>query len=167
MDLKLLRNLVRLMERGELNELKIDDEKAGLSVHLKRGVPAQAGAAAPPVVMVPGAGAVSAPAPVVGMGVADPGAPAADLGSDAELAEGVEQIVSPMVGTFYRASSPDAEPFASEGTNVGEDDVVCIIEAMKVMNDIKAECRGEIIKILVDNGDPVEFGQPLFLVKSS
>ena len=72
-----------------------------------------------------------------------------------------------MVGTFYRATSPGAEPFTAVGNTVGEDSVVCIIEAMKVMNEITAELRGEIVEILVENGEPVEFGQPLFLVRPS
>jgi acetyl-CoA carboxylase biotin carboxyl carrier protein len=72
-----------------------------------------------------------------------------------------------MVGTFYRAPSPDSDPFAEVGTRVSEDSVVCIIEAMKVMNEIRAELRGEVVEVLVENGDPVEFGQPLFLVKKA
>ncbi len=81
------------------------------------------------------------------------------------LPENTVAIESPMVGTFYRAPSPDAEPFAQEGDTVDPEKVVCIIEAMKVMNEIKAETSGTIIKILVENGEPVEYGQPLFLVK--
>jgi acetyl-CoA carboxylase biotin carboxyl carrier protein len=77
----------------------------------------------------------------------------------------VVAIESPMVGTFYRSPSPDSEPFSEVGTRVDEESVVCIIEAMKVMNEIKAELRGEIVELLVENGDPVEYGQPLFLVK--
>jgi len=79
--------------------------------------------------------------------------------------EGVIEITSPMVGTFYRTANPDAEPYVSVGARIGEESVVCIIEAMKVMNEIRAECAGEIVDILVENGEPVEFGQPLFLVK--
>ena len=70
-----------------------------------------------------------------------------------------------MVGTFYRAASPDAEPFAGVGTKISVDQTICIIEAMKVMNEIRAEVAGEIVQVLVENGSPVEFGQPLFLVK--
>jgi acetyl-CoA carboxylase biotin carboxyl carrier protein len=77
----------------------------------------------------------------------------------------VVAIESPMIGTFYSAPSPDSEPFSRVGKRVDEESVVCIIEAMKVLNEIKAELRGEIVEILVENGDPVEFGQPLFLVK--
>lgn len=160
MDLKLIRNLVRIMERGEVNELEIDDEKAGLRVHLKRG---QAGAApGASVVMMPGA-AGAAPA----AGSPDPAEPADPGGDDGRRDPSLEEITSPMVGTFYSASSPDAEAFTGVGKTVGEDSVVCIIEAMKVMNEIKAELRGEVVEVLVENGEPVEFGQPLFLVRPS
>jgi acetyl-CoA carboxylase biotin carboxyl carrier protein len=79
----------------------------------------------------------------------------------------LHKIVSPMVGTFYRAPAPDAEPYVKEGDQVQEDTVVCIVEAMKLMNEIEAEVRGTIVKVLVENGQLVEYGQPLFLVKTS
>ncbi|MDA1264041.1 MAG: acetyl-CoA carboxylase biotin carboxyl carrier protein [Planctomycetota bacterium] len=156
MDLKLLRNLVRIMERGEVSELEIDDEKAGLRIHLKRGD--AHGAPGHSVVMMPGAAGAPAAAPIhSGDDGGDP------LARDPSL----EEITSPMVGTFYRAASPGAENFTEVGTAVHDESVVCIIEAMKVMNEIKAEIRGEIVEILVENGEPVEFGQPLFLVRPS
>ena len=158
MDLKLIRNLVRLMERGELTELEIDDERAGLRLHLKRG---QEGGGTHPgsVVMVPGAAApVSLP-----MSPLEYGAAPSDEAASAR--DGLVEITSPMVGTFYRAASPEADPFASKGTQLDEDFTICIIEAMKVMNEIKAERTGEVVEVLVENGEPVEFGQPLFLVK--
>ena len=74
---------------------------------------------------------------------------------------------SPMVGTFYSAATPDAAPFVKAGDSVGEDTVVCLVEAMKIFNEIKAECSGTIHKVLVSNGDAIEFGQDLFLVKPS
>ncbi len=74
-------------------------------------------------------------------------------------------IEAPMVGTFYRASAPDAPPFVHEGDTIKEDQVLCIIEAMKLMNEIEAKIAGRIVKILVENGQPVEYGQPLFLVE--
>lgn len=77
----------------------------------------------------------------------------------------LRNITSPIVGTFYRASSPNAEPFVKVGDSVGPDSVVCIIEAMKLMNEIQAEISGEIVRIFVENGQPVEFGQPLFGLK--
>ena len=79
--------------------------------------------------------------------------------------ENLIEMTSPMVGTFYRAPSPGAKPFVEEGDIINPGDVVCIIEAMKLMNEIKAEVKGEIVKILVENGEPVEFGQPLFLIR--
>jgi acetyl-CoA carboxylase biotin carboxyl carrier protein len=79
--------------------------------------------------------------------------------------ERLHKIVSPMVGTFYRAPSPESEPYVKEGDHVNEDTVVCIVEAMKLMNEIEAEVKGEIVKILVENGQLVEYGQPLFLVR--
>jgi acetyl-CoA carboxylase biotin carboxyl carrier protein len=84
----------------------------------------------------------------------------------AGLPAGTLEITSPMVGTFYRSSAPDADPFVDVGVRIEEEDVICIIEAMKVMNEIKAEFGGEIVEILVENGEPVEFGQPLFLVQT-
>ncbi|HNM46086.1 MAG TPA: acetyl-CoA carboxylase biotin carboxyl carrier protein [Candidatus Sumerlaeota bacterium] len=99
-----------------------------------------------------------APAPIVG--TSSTPAAAAPAAEDANLTP----VTSPMVGTFYRASSPTAKPFAEVGDKVSEDTVLCIIEAMKLMNEIKAETRGTIRKILVQNAQPVEYGQPLFLI---
>jgi acetyl-CoA carboxylase biotin carboxyl carrier protein len=76
-----------------------------------------------------------------------------------------KEVVSPMVGTFYRAPSPDSAPYVQEGQNITKETVVCIIEAMKVMNEIKAEVEGVVAEVLVENGTPVQFGQPLFRVK--
>lgn len=157
MDLKLIRNLVRLMERGELSELEIDDQKAGMRLHLKRGT-SQANPG--PVVMVPPAApGATLPAPMPGV------APAPAAADPSERPEGVMEITSPMVGTFYRSPNPESDAYVSVGQRIGEESVVCIIEAMKVMNEIRAECTGEVVDILVENGEPVEFGQPLFLVK--
>jgi len=159
MDLKLIRNLVRIMERGEVDEIEIEDEKAGLRVHLRRG-PAP-GTGAPQVLMMPGGAMAHAPALPAGA----PAQGAAGEGGGGRP-KGVEEITSPMIGTFYRSPRPDAESFADVGTRVDDDSVVCIIEAMKVMNEIKAETVGEIVEVLVENGEPVEYGQPLFLVKT-
>ena len=162
MDLKLIRNLIRLMERGEVTELEIEDEKAGLSVRLQRGGAAVGNGTQ--VVMVPGSahphaseGPAAAPAPAPAAAPEAAPAPA--------RAEGLIEITSPMVGTFYRSPSPESDPFVGSGDAVDEESVVCIIEAMKVMNEIRAECRGEIVELLVENGEPVEFGQPLFLIR--
>lgn len=79
--------------------------------------------------------------------------------------DGLHQITSPIVGTFYRSPSPDKEPYVKEGSNVSRDTIVCIVEAMKLMNEIEAEVAGEVVKIYVENGQPVEFGQPLFGIR--
>jgi len=162
MDLKLIRNLVRIMERGEVDELEIEDDKAGLRVHLRRGPSGTY--AQPSVMMMPGASAQGAPA--AGGAPLSSGAGEAAATDAPARAAGVEEITSPMIGTFYSSPSPDSDPFMAVGDRVGDDSVVCIIEAMKVMNEIKAECSGEIVEILVENGEPVEYGQPLFLVKT-
>jgi acetyl-CoA carboxylase biotin carboxyl carrier protein len=96
---------------------------------------------------------------------ASPAAAAVGGGAAAADEAGLLRIESPMVGTFYAASNPDSPPFASVGTAITADKTVCIIEAMKIFNEIKAECSGTIVRVLVKNGEPVEFGQTLFLVK--
>jgi len=142
-DLKKLEKLVGLMVDNDLTVIDLADEKE--SVTLKRG-----GEATGPVQVVAPA---AIPAPAAPAPAAD--AAAASGGSG-------KTIDSPMVGSFYSASSPDAEPFIKVGDSVGPDTVICIIEAMKVFNEIKAETTGTITKILVTSGDTVEFGQPLF-----
>lgn len=148
-DLKTLKELIKLMAANDLTELDLQDPQ-GERVTLKRG-----GVAGP-------VHYVSAPAPAASPSVATPAPTSAGAAaSDA----GLTPIPSPMVGTFYAASSPDAKAFASVGDRVTPDKVVCIIEAMKVFNEIKAEVSGTIVRVLVSNGDAVEFGQPLFMVK--
>ena len=158
MDLKLLQRLIRIMKRSELTELEVEDPESGLRVHLARRI--EAPAQAPLVHLVQGgAGPAAAPSGAPGAAAAEP----APKGEAARAAG--HTIASPMVGTFYRAPSPDAEPFISVGARIKPDARLCIIEAMKVMNEIKAEISGEVLEILVESGEPVEFGQPLFLVK--
>jgi acetyl-CoA carboxylase biotin carboxyl carrier protein len=154
MDLKLLHRLIRIMKKGDLQELEVEDREGGIKVRLSRGKEA------PPtpmlhVVQASGVAgpASAAPAAAAAQGEAGPAKPAGHT------------IASPMVGTFYRAAAPDAEPFVQVGTRIKPETRLCIIEAMKVMNEIKSEVSGEILEILVENGEPVEFGQPLYLVK--
>ena len=158
-DLKLIRQLVRIMNNGGVSELEIDDEKEGLSVRLRRDSEVSAGSG-PIVHMMPSAVPAQA-APLAMGGESAPAGSAAPSGPP----PGTVQITSPMVGTFYRTPSPEAPPFVDVGSRVDEESVVCIVEAMKVMNEIQAEVTGEVIEILVENGEPVEFGQPLLLVK--
>lgn len=146
MSLDKIRELLVMMNDNELVEMEL--EEPDFKIRLKK--PGSAMPAAPMPMAY-------APAPVA----AAAAAPAAKAVEEA----GLVPIKSPIVGTFYRASSPDSDPFASEGTTVGKDTTVAIIEAMKIMNEIKAEVSGVIVKIMVENGDPVEYGQPLFMVR--
>jgi len=162
MELRLLQRLVRLMQKGEITDLEVDDSQAGLRIRLKRGPESPSPIA--PVVHVTQGAAPPAPLAVAPSPAAEPSlAP----GAAASPSAGATPFVSPMVGTFYRASSPDAEPFVNVGSLVKPESVLCIIEAMKVMNEIKAETSGEVVEVLVENGEPVEFGQPLFLLRTS
>jgi acetyl-CoA carboxylase biotin carboxyl carrier protein len=152
-DNKRVKDLIKLMSDHGLTEIELVEDKA--KIRLKRDL-APVGIPMPAAAVVPMAQA--APAAAGAANAAAPAAPAAD--------EGLTPIKSPMVGTFYTASNPDSEPFVKIGTTVGKDTVVCIIEAMKVFNEIRAEVSGVVTKILVQNGQPVEFNQPLFLVKA-
>jgi acetyl-CoA carboxylase biotin carboxyl carrier protein len=151
MDLGLLEQLVKLMSANDLHTIELSD--GDRRVLLKRGAGEGAPAGAPQAGYFHAAPAAAPAAPAVASSVTE----------EANLIP----IKSPMVGTFYAASSPDARPFVSVGTAVDEETDVCVIEAMKVFNNIKAECSGTISKILVTNGQTVEFGQTLFLVKPS
>ena len=169
MDLKLVQRLINMMDKGGVRELELEDTNVGLKLRLLRGsheapppqpivswMPAQMPAPGyAPQAMHPG----GAPAPAHAPHATPAGAPA-----PAAAPQGTA-IPSPMVGTFYRSASPDAEPFVGVGSKISVDQTLCIIEAMKVMNEIRAEMAGEILQVLVENGEPVEFGQPLFLVK--
>lgn len=153
MDLRKLKTLIDLVQNSGISELEISEgeEKIRIAKHLN--VPAQTtymvGAPAPMQTMAAPAaapGAVAAPAPA---------APAEPEG---------HAVKSPMVGTFYRAGSPGAASFVEVGQNVKSGDTLCIIEAMKLMNEIEADATGVIKAILVENGQPVEYGQPLFII---
>ena len=148
-DVKKIRRLVQLMKDHDLAE--IDLEQGEQRIRLRRGGE---------VVYQSPAGTVPAPTPV---------APAEteQAKPTATEADSLAVITSPIVGTFYSASGPDAEPFVKVGDHVGPESTVCIIEAMKVFNEIPAEVSGKVVAVLVASGDPVEFGQPLFKVDVS
>ncbi len=153
-DVELIKKLVDMMSSNDLVEIKLSDETT--KIHLRRPEPKQLEQV---ITHMP---AMTSPMPAVATASSSPAAaqtpsPACD--------EGVVAIESPIVGTFYTAPSPDAFPFVKIGDTVSEDSVVCIIEAMKVMNEIKAETSGTITEMCVSNGQAVEFGQPLFKVK--
>jgi acetyl-CoA carboxylase biotin carboxyl carrier protein len=165
MDVELLERLVKLMASNDLNTVDLRDGEQ--RVVLKRGAfvapNPSSGFFAHPAPTAYAPSHASPPGLVSGTTSAPPSTPPGAGESDRDLVA----IKSPMVGTFYSSPSPDAKPFVSVGSQVDEETDVCIIEAMKVFNNIKAECRGTIAKALVNNGQTVEFGQVLFLVKPS
>jgi acetyl-CoA carboxylase biotin carboxyl carrier protein len=154
-----LRSIAQIMTQNDLSEVLIEEK--GHKVRLRRGA---AVTAATPIV-TPIAG------PMAAGGAQSPAAAAALAGGggagEAPPEDGVIEVQSPMVGTFYRSPSPESDPFVDTGDAVKEESVLCIIEAMKVMNEIKAEVAGTIEDVLVANGEAVEFGQPLFRIRTS
>ncbi|MEI6793778.1 MAG: acetyl-CoA carboxylase biotin carboxyl carrier protein [Verrucomicrobiota bacterium] len=155
MDLIKIKQVVDLMKKSDLSEFEIQDQD--FKLRIKRDLPGRAPAAAQaaPVAASPVA---AAPAPAA----AAP-APAAPAAADPSI----KLVTSPMVGTYYCTPSPENPPFVTVGSPIKADSVVCIIEAMKVMNEIQAEISGTVVECLVANGTSVEFGQPLFRVKVS
>ena len=153
MDLNKIKQVVDLMKKSDLSEFEIQDQE--FKLRIKRDVGGRAPVAAP----------VAAPAPVAPAPVAAPVAPAPAPAAPAAADPNVKVITSPMVGTFYATPSPDSPNFVAIGSTVKADTVVCIIEAMKVMNEIQSELSGTIVECLVASGTSVEFGQPLFRVK--
>jgi acetyl-CoA carboxylase biotin carboxyl carrier protein len=151
-DIDKLRELIKLMKENSLAEIEISH--GGDKVYIKR---AELTAAAPAVPIMAPAVPTSPNAPPA----AAPAAPAPQTLAD----EGLVPITSPIVGTFYAQPSPDSEPFVEVGSKVTENTIVCIVEAMKVMNEIKAEVTGTIVEIVVSSGQAVEYGQTLFKVK--
>ena len=151
MDLDDIKAIIDLMKQNDLAVFKLEREGFKLELEAQRPI-------APVVAAVPPAAIAiqTLPANVIGSGGA---------GAGGEEKSKLKEIVSPMVGTFYRAASPDSAPFVQPNQEINEESVVCIIEAMKVMNEIKAEVRGIIVEVLVENGTSVQFGQPLFRVK--
>ena len=151
------------MKRSELTEFAVEEE--GFKLKIRRGINGL------PIVTT-GRGS-SSPFPQLGIDTNPPipvtaasSAPVIPVAAPAAQEEaGVAYIKSPMVGTFYRAASPESKPFADVGTKAVENTVVCIIEAMKIMNEIQAEAKGTVLEVLVENGQPVEYGQRLFKIK--
>lgn len=148
MDLRKLKTLIELVESSGIAELEISEGEE--RVRITRTVPAM------PQIYAPASQPVGAPAaPQPAAPAAEPAKPAAPEG---------HVVKSPMVGTFYRSASPGSKPFVDVGQNVNSGDTLCIIEAMKLLNEIDADQAGVIKAILVENGQPVEFGQPLFII---
>ena len=155
MDLNKIKQVVDLMKKSDLSEFEIQDQE--FKLRIKRDLPGRAVAPAP---------VAAAPAPVAPVAAAPaPVAPVAAAPAPVVADPNVKVITSPMVGTFYATPSPENPPFVAVGSPVKADTVVCIIEAMKVMNEIQSEIAGTVVECLVANGTSVEFGQPLFRVK--
>ena len=156
MDLKDIKAIIDLMRKNSLSEFEL--ERQDFKIKLKRGVTGPASS----MEESPAASYALPLPPVVAAGLPPPG-PAAP--PSAPAASALLEIKSPMIGTFYRAPSPESPEYVEIGTEVTPETVVCLIEAMKVMNEIKAEAKGVITHILVENAKPVEFGQPLFRIR--
>jgi acetyl-CoA carboxylase biotin carboxyl carrier protein len=155
LELKDIKAIIDLMKKNDLSVFEM--EKDGFKLKLQKGAGEQTVFTAPAITPLPLA--ATAPASTGGAAAAAPAPEPAAAGP------ALRDIVSPMVGTFYRAGSPESPPFADIGKAVTEESVVCIIEAMKVMNEIKAETSGTIAEIVAENGKPVQFGQVLFRVR--
>ena len=147
MDLSKLKTLIELVSESSVSELEITEAEGKIRIVKGGAAPAAAPAYVPPPVLQ-----AAAPAP----------APAPQ---DAPPQESGFVVKAPMVGTFYRASSPGSSPFIEVGQSVKEGDTLCIIEAMKILNEIECEKSGTVTKVLVENGQPVEYGQPLFVIE--
>lgn len=166
MDLKQIKQIIDLMKRSELTEFSVEEE--GFKLKIRRGLNGLpivgVGRGSNPPFPVGNEGSAPAPAPLAAPATngAAP-APAAPPQDEADIG----YIKSPMVGTFYRSPSPDSKPFSEIGTKFTETTVVCIIEAMKIMNEIQAEAKGTVLEVLVENGQPVEYGQKLYKIKKS
>lgn len=159
MDFKQIQELIKMVNKSNISELSIEQDKFKITIKQKEQevqqiVTVPAVTAVQPVVAAPQAVA-PAPAP------AAPSAPAAAPAAASNLIT----IKSPMIGTFYRSAGPDKPPFVNVGDDVAPGKVVCIIEAMKLFNEIESEVSGKIVKVLVDDASPVEYDQPLFLVE--
>jgi acetyl-CoA carboxylase, biotin carboxyl carrier protein len=149
-EIKEVKAIIDLMEKHDLSVFEI--EKEGFRLKLQKGSAAAPAPVAPPAVIIPSKALTGSSETTSAVPTSIESAP-------------LKEIVSPMVGTFYRAGSPDGDPFVDVGKSVTEDTVVCIIEAMKVMNEIKAETSGVIAEVVAENGKPVQFGQVLFRVR--
>lgn len=146
MDIEDIKDLIKMLDQTTVNEVQV--ETAGIRVAIRKGI----------------TGGQFSETPLNTAAAAAPAAETEKEGKAEELPDNLVEVTAPMVGTFYRAPSPDSPPFVEVGSTVKKGDTLCIVEAMKLMNEIEAECDGKIIDILVENAQPVEFGQVLFLI---
>ncbi|MBK8976862.1 MAG: acetyl-CoA carboxylase biotin carboxyl carrier protein [Planctomycetes bacterium] len=158
-----IQRVIDVMVAAGAVEVELEDGGSKLRVRLREERPATVVAGYPAPAAL--AGPLGAPALSVAASVGS-GAPGSEPAATPAVDDGRRQIFkSPMVGTFYRSPSPEADPYVRVGDQIGQDSTLCILEAMKVMNEIKAEMEGRVVEILVQNGEPVEFGQPLFVIE--
>jgi acetyl-CoA carboxylase biotin carboxyl carrier protein len=159
LDLKQIKQIIDLMKRSELSEFALEEE--GFKIKIRRG-----GNGHPVVTTGPIGGPHIVMSEAAPAAPTAPAAPPAPNGNSQDADAGFVFIKSPMVGTFYRSASPESKPFTDLDARVSENTVVCIIEAMKIMNEIQAEVKGTVVEVLVENGQPVEYGQRLFKLKN-
>ncbi|MEZ4948991.1 MAG: acetyl-CoA carboxylase biotin carboxyl carrier protein [Saprospiraceae bacterium] len=167
MTFKEIQELIKLINKSNLTEFKVKDGEFELTIRTEGFIKGRQ----PAIIQTPGPQVVSVPSQMPTVPTtpppAQPEAPKADLATEKPAAKdegNYVEIKSPMVGTFYRSSSPEKPPYANVGDAVEKGKVVCIIEAMKLFNEIESEITGKIVKVLVDDAQPVEYDQPLFLV---
>ncbi len=154
MNLKELKELIEMLKGTDISEVEI--ERSGVKVRLRKGGDVTFHPAMPRMEYPPAA--------IVAPAVVEPSAPVAEKSAEQPKTNQIK-VTSPIVGTFYRSSSPDKPPYVEVGDVVKKGQVLCIIEAMKLMNEIESETAGKIVQILVENGNPVEYGQPLFVIE--
>jgi acetyl-CoA carboxylase biotin carboxyl carrier protein len=157
-DLNYIKKLVKIIDSCNISEIEIEEEGTKLRVVKNRTLQSDL----PPMISYTTAPALPAVQPAAPL---SPAAPAGPAEAKAPEKENVVEIKSPIVGTFYRAPSPNADPYVQVGQTINTGTVLCIIEAMKLMNEIESEVNGKIVKIMVENGQPVEYNQILFLVE--
>lgn len=154
-----IKRILKLFHDSEVEEIEVESGFFRTRLRISRRKASDAPIA--PIVQAP-----AAPSAPVSAEPAAPSSAAPESGEPA-LDDGLHQVLSPMVGTFYRASSPESDAFTKEGATVKSGQTICIIEAMKIMNEIPADIAGQVVDILVENGQPVEYNQPLFTIRSA
>ncbi|HSC53506.1 MAG TPA: acetyl-CoA carboxylase biotin carboxyl carrier protein [Phnomibacter sp.] len=159
MDIKTIQDLVKIINKTNIAEISIEEADFKVTIKQKEDKTEYVATAQHPVFMTAPAAPVPAPAPATAT------SPATTAPAPAAPAANTVTIKSPMIGTFYRSSSPDKPAFVNVGDEVGLGQVVCIVEAMKLFNEIESEVKGKIVKVLVEDASPVEYDQPLFLVE--
>ncbi|WP_456409064.1 acetyl-CoA carboxylase biotin carboxyl carrier protein [Caldithrix abyssi] len=166
MDLKELKQLIKIVETSDISEIEIEEE--GKKLRITKRFPSKNGETVVIPTMATHQSMPMMPAQQALPAVQEqPAAPSAETQAEPERGKNIVEVRSPMVGTFYRAPSPDADPYVEVGQTVAVGQTLCIIEAMKLMNEIESEVNGKIVEILVENAQPVEFNQVLFLIEKA